>query len=338
MDYSVGEEMSNKDKFLKELHKRIKILNETLWGGNYRYGKVTEWLENFDDDESKMHALFLLSNFMYFSAPQIKQLLISAYRDIYKYPIIENIRKQNNNTLNPNFIESEFKRIKDCTLFLGIGNVSESGIHLLYKFRQENKLPKSIFQENEKSLYIESDGKIISNYGDRNHIVYFDDFAGSGSQAISYGRENLPKIRKAFPNATISYILLFSTTKGIEAIRASQLFDKVDCVVEIDSSFQLFHADSRYFKETEAFIDRELLVDICKRHGKTLMRIIGERLGHKDMYADAFAETNSLGFGNCQLLIGFQHNIPDNTLPIIWFNEDESIWTPFFARANKIYE
>lgn len=338
MDYSFAEEMSNKDKFLKELHKRIKILNETLWGGNYRHGKVTEWLENFDNEEEKMHAVFLLSNFMYFSAPQIKQLLISAFRDIYKYPIIENIRKQNNNTLDPNFIESEFKKIKDSTLFLGIGNVSESGIHLLYKFRQENKLPKTIFQENEKPLYIERDGEIISNYGDRNHIVYFDDFAGSGSQAISYGRENLSKIRKAFPNATISYILLFSTTRGIEAIRASRLFDKVDCVVEIDNSFRLFDTNSRYFKEMNILINREVLLDICKKHGKVLMRIIGERLGHQDVFAEHFAEAHALGFGNCQLLIGFEHNVPDNTLPIIWFNEDESIWTPFFGRANKIYE
>ena len=28
----------------------------------------------------------------------------------------------------------------------------------------------------------------------------------------------------------------------------------------------------------------------------------------------------------------------DNTLPIIWFDEDFSIWTPIFKRYNKIYD
>ncbi|QQT56123.1 hypothetical protein I6I98_13015 [Sphingobacterium multivorum] len=330
--------MSDKEKFSRELHKRIKILNETLWGGNYRHGKVTEWLNNFYDEEEKMHALFLLSNFMYFSGPQIKQLLISAYRDMYKYPIIENIRKENNHTLDIQFIESQFEQIKGSTLFLGIGNVAESGNHLLYKFRQENKLPKNIFQDTEKPLYSEKNDEIISNYGDRRKLVYFDDFVGSGSQAIEYGRTNLAKIRKAFPQADISYILLFGTVKGIKAIKESGLFDKVDCVVEIDDSFKLFGLDSRYFKDPNRVINREFLFNMCKKHGKPLMRIIAERLGHENGGADYFAQTNSLGFGDCQLLIGFDHNVPDNTLPIVWFNEDESIWTPFFKRANKIYE
>lgn len=31
------------------------------------------------------------------------------------------------------------------------------------------------------------------------------------------------------------------------------------------------------------------------------------------------------------------HNTPDNTLPIIWFDEDKSMWTPIFRRYNKNY-
>jgi hypothetical protein len=45
----------------------------------------------------------------------------------------------------------------------------------------------------------------------------------------------------------------------------------------------------------------------------------------------------ALGFGDCQLLLSMHHNTPDNTLPIIWFDEDEALWTPIFKRYNKIY-
>ncbi|MGI4830438.1 MAG: phosphoribosyltransferase-like protein [Janthinobacterium lividum] len=37
-----------------------------------------------------------------------------------------------------------------------------------------------------------------------------------------------------------------------------------------------------------------------------------------------------LGHGNCELLLGFNHNIPDNTLPVIWSKEAQ--WKPIFER------
>ena len=37
-----------------------------------------------------------------------------------------------------------------------------------------------------------------------------------------------------------------------------------------------------------------------------------------------------LGFDDGQLLIGFSHNIPDNTVPIIWSTENE--WNGIFPR------
>lgn len=43
------------------------------------------------------------------------------------------------------------------------------------------------------------------------------------------------------------------------------------------------------------------------------------------------------GWGNNQLLLGFQHNTPDNTLPIMWA-EGNAIrrWTPAFKRYAKL--
>ena len=48
-------------------------------------------------------------------------------------------------------------------------------------------------------------------------------------------------------------------------------------------------------------------------------------------------EKGALGFGNCQLLLSLYHNTPNNTLPIIWFDEDNQLWSPIFKRYNKVY-
>ena len=40
-----------------------------------------------------------------------------------------------------------------------------------------------------------------------------------------------------------------------------------------------------------------------------------------------------LGYGGCQLLLGFAHNVPNNTLPIFWL-QDEA-WFPVFKRYHK---
>jgi hypothetical protein len=53
-------------------------------------------------------------------------------------------------------------------------------------------------------------------------------------------------------------------------------------------------------------------------------------------YGDRLVSTYPLGFGDCQLLIGFHHNTPDNSLPIIWFVEPDGLpWTPIFKRYSK---
>ena len=43
------------------------------------------------------------------------------------------------------------------------------------------------------------------------------------------------------------------------------------------------------------------------------------------------------GWDNNQLLLGFQHNTPDNTLPIMWAEGDANCpWTPAFKRYAKL--
>jgi len=129
----------------EDLFDRIKVLNETAWENKIKRPVIDAWLGNFANDDEKLHALYLLSQFMYFESSEIRTLLISLYRDLIKYPLIEQIRRNLGDTLDFDRVNEEYDKEKIYTRFLGMGNPSESGTYLLYFFRQENRLSKKMF-------------------------------------------------------------------------------------------------------------------------------------------------------------------------------------------------
>ena len=90
------------------------------------------------------------------------------------------------------------------TRFLGIGNPSESGTHLLYYFRQENQLAPSLFVHPHELF-----DKLRENRATTfrlKRLIFLDDFCGSGTQACRYSRRLLPKLRRRWPNIGLSYL------------------------------------------------------------------------------------------------------------------------------------
>jgi len=326
--------MSTIELFEEELHDKIKVLNETTWESKIKRPIIEKWLNNFSTDKEKTHALYLLSHFMYFGSIQIKELLVSLYRDLYKYPIIKEIRIANGNTVDLAFIKQQYKDAREKTRFIAMGNASESGAHLLYTFRQINNLPVDLFDD----AFIQ-DASGVQQLKDPTirHYVLFDDFCGSGSQAISYSALQVAAIKNFDATIKVSYLMLFATKAGKQAVIDQTLFDNVEAVVEFDESFKFFNASSRYLQNCPLHIDKVYLKDLCERYGEPLIRDIGTRLGWTGTDLDFFVTNAVLGFGDCQLLIGFSHNTPDNTLPIIWYDEETIVWYPIFKRYNKVY-
>ena len=86
--------MSNQD-----YDKQIEVLNSILWEYRALRPRIDKWLANFGTDQEREYALYLLSRLMYFNSSNIRNLLKALYRDLYRYPVIERIRK-NNNTIH----------------------------------------------------------------------------------------------------------------------------------------------------------------------------------------------------------------------------------------------
>lgn len=320
------------EQFKKDMWERIQILNSTIWENRILKTKVDNWLQNFSQEEEKVMALYLLSEFMYFGDSQMRVLLKSLYRDLFRYPIIEVIRKSLADTLDSNAIELKFSEELKNTRFIGIGNPSESGAHLLYFFRQENNLSKRNF--------IQTDEINTAANIDVQRVVFLDDFCGSGSQVKRDKglTDFVTYLKTTRPGVKIDYLMLVGTEVGIANIAKTSLFDNVNAVIQLDNSFKVFESNSRYFMDVDLPFVLDEVKKFASEYGSILIAKLCEVEGITIPAQIAVcASNNALGFGNCQLLVGFHHNTPDNTLPIIWYDEKNHTWNPIFKRYNKKY-
>lgn len=340
MDFSF-QKMNMTDTIIQEnLKAKIKILNETLWDNRALNPSIEKWLANFSTDKEKLHALYLLSKFMYFGAVPMRNLLKSLYRDLYRYPLIETIRKSNGDILDIDLIEGKFKEEEKNTRFLGVGNPSESGAHLLYFFRQENRLSKKLFVYTDEILD-RSGAAPQLRFPEVKHYVFIDDFCGSGSQATCDDNNIKPcvdELKKLSVDVKVSYLMLFATSTGIINVKKSGLYDRVEAVIELDDTYKCFDANSRVFPQRNNFpFEKDFTKEFCYRLGRPLFRNINEKEGWFGLDLESLSDITALGWNDCQLLLGFFHNTPDNTLPIIWYDEDDVDWLPIFKRYNKKY-
>ncbi len=314
-----------------QLYKKLKTLNEQLWEKRASRPVIDKWLDNFSADlkgidtgQQRLHALFLLSQFIYFGDREIRELLKALYRDYFRYPVISRLRGEADDTTDAALIASLFEQELDHTRFLGMGNPSESGTHLLYFFRQENKLRKGLFASVSELFDRRlNDPEVDLADPDVRNIVFVDDFCGSGDQAKRYSRKVLSMLRMIEQRRKIklrlSCLFLVGTVDALNIIRSETEFDAVDAVLELDSSHRSLDKGSRHFRDAPDDIIREVARSVAAHYGATL-------------YTD-----HPLGWKEGQLLLGFHHNIPDNSLPIIWWDESSHSWVPVFPRYPKIY-
>ncbi|MGA3013962.1 MAG: hypothetical protein ABSD71_08000 [Bacteroidales bacterium] len=320
-----------------KLVNKIYAYYQTIWREKWREGinQTEEWLNNFSIGDlglieiERINMLYLLSKFMYFGNNELRNLLLSLYRDLYKYPIVASIRKFNNDTTDIGFINVEFQKELDATRFLGVGNPSESGVHLLYYLRQECNLSKEYFintsdifttmKISEKRICKVQRTYLKSEIADRRikRYVFIDDFCGSGSQAKGYLKQVVENIKFQDPDIEVNYLMLFGTETGIDVVRNLNVFNIVESVFIIDETFKAFSKESRYYKiSPDEKIDRIFSKDTAVKYGTNLSSL-------------------PLGWGNCELLLGLYHNTPDNSLPIFW--SELNGWKAIFKRHNKLY-
>lgn len=315
------------------LDAKVRCLSEHAWDSEVRWHDIDAWRSNFtgefmEVDDERVHAMFALSKFIYFGKPLIREMLRSLYRDYYESPQLQRIRRSAGGTRDSEVIRSLYRQKLKTTRFIGVGNPSESGAHLLYFFRQVNNLPKDLFVDFHRAFVPQNSrdaahaGAIsfIPRDGDVSSYVFFDDLVGSGTQVSDYLLKELASLRKGSPNLEFSFLCLFATKSGIEKLNKPSLFNgRASALFELDSSFKAFEDESRYFKNSPSWFRAA--------DAKLMLSSYGERL----------YPGRGLGFKDGQLLLGFSHNTPDNVPAAFWSKGDDGNWIPVFLRYDKNY-
>ena len=298
---------------------KIKTLSEYAWDHECSEPVVRRWLNCFDGRSGfnkqveRLHALHLLSNFLYFGLDEVRELLRALYRDIFQYRLIKKVRQNLGNSSNQDMIRRIYCKELKSTRFLPLGNPSESSSHLLYYFRQENDLPSNLFAYVHDILH---DG--YRAHANIKRCVFLDDFAGTGNQAIEYSKI-ASRIRAANPIMVSYYYAMISTPEAIKSIRESSCFDEVECVVRLTDDLRAFSENSLFY------------IDESPESPKVISKSIMKKIAK--VYGNVLSPESPLGYGFGQLILGFSHNVPDNTLPI--FSADLPSWNAPFPRRRK---
>lgn len=311
------------------LKKRITILNERAWEHKLNNEGINRWLENFSGksglaiEAERLHALYILSQFLYFGSREVRVLLRAVYTDLFLAPLIQKVRANLDGSRDLEAIKIGLDEEIQTTRFLGVGNPSESGVHLLYYFRQENGLSKNQFADNAQIVTRNREtGERVLRDPDIKRYVFVDDVCGSGSTAVIYSEEFLRELQELGSDIEIYYFCLFANSDGMDVVRNDSAFgENCAAVYEFDDSYKSLGDASRFFKSLPKGIDISSARAVASTYGKLLW------------------PHHPLGYKDGQMLLGFTHNTPDNTLPIIWMGADLNAtapWIPAFKRYHKV--
>jgi hypothetical protein len=308
------------------------VLVDHAWDQEVKWSHIDAWTKNFvglalSAQDEQVYALLALTRFMYFGKRLVREMLKSLYRDHFKTVVMQRIRRNYGGTTDCAILQRLYGEELDATRFLGVGNPSESGAHLLYYFRQVNYLSKRLFVDVAAAFQPEVDRNSASPgyiYVPREagvtRYVFFDDMVGSGDQAVRYLSPYLRDLRRSNRNGDLRYLCLFATTEGLRRLNQPSMFDgNATCLFELDETYKCLREGSRHFLGAPDWFDVNRLKNVVLA------------------YAPRMPGYDPLGYRGCELMLGFAHNTPDNTLPIFWYGGKGAAWDPVFLRYDKKY-
>ena len=202
--------------------------------------------------------------------------------------------------------------IKNC-IFSYIGQVAENGSMLTYMFRQVNHLKTNQFATPPTFLSPLCEPRLTNC-----NLIFIDDFVGTGKTVTDFWNTCVSLIKKKLPNVKIYLLALVATDEAIDVIRQHTGITLI-CPQILGSDYKVFDDNSSIFRNMSK---RQTAKNMCQYYGEQL---VGNR-------------ENALGYKGSQLLIGFHHNTPNNTLPVIWADTKigERQWQPLFERKRKV--
>ena len=195
-------------------------------------------------------------------------------------------------------VYNEFKCQKKDLFFVPIGD-DGSGSQIIARSLRNNEKVIASNVINIHKLHLTK-----SEEAKNKIIVFLDDFSGTGDTFETWWLMNEPLI---YPfNAKLGIALAVLNQKAEIKIRSY-----------IPHTFYIDYLSDRHnvFNETSEIFDQKektKLLEYCSHTG--------------------CGQNYIKGYGECGLMISFQHGCPNNSIPILWYNRNK--WLNLFNRRN----
>jgi hypothetical protein len=292
------------DIYQKEVLQKCDALRKAgLWPSE-QFLRPTAWLNNFEEQDRGI-AAFLLDKFTFYSQRYTDALLTSSYNSL-------------NSFLNPCSQEEANKLISDAKFTLITGetpNPTDSGFLICRRLRQLFNIRESNIVSPEQALSHAISGGMV---------IFVDDFIGSGDQFLRTWKRNYSS---NYPCSFFDiasqrdfhsiYLTIIALDSGLENIRNEAPSVNVAACHVLDEKSTVHGIVSNLFTTSEINNFLEKYVD---------------RLTPREHYIERHREFKKFGYHSKGLMLGFEHSVPDASLPIFWSIGTDG-WVPLFERA-----
>ena len=294
------------DVLIREVLAKCEVLKQVGFWPSEPIIRPKAWINNFDL-EDRGAAAYLLDRFTFYNEQLTNELLVASYNSM-----VDGLRKGSSAMGSVEILKSLQQAV--FTYVTGEKPApTDSGYTFCRKARQKLEIPEELICHPEDAVKYASSGRTV---------VFLDDFIGSGDQFLrtwqrNYGQSD-PKsfmtINKSVPFAAI-YISLVTTSYGLGEI------SKIAPNVAVCTAHILNERSTVFSPDIPSSKQEEIEQLLEKYHTRLTPResyIAGDKINLK------------YGYKKRGLMLGFQHSIPDSTLPIFWSQGTD--WEPLIER------
>ncbi len=260
------------------------------------------WMDNFETSDRHIAAR-LLDRFTFYNTKLTNRLLMAAYDSIGD-GMPKGPGAPDRSALLTSVPNAVWTPVQG-----EIPNPTDSGNLLCRLARQELGVPQASIVDNDQALASAQSGKAV---------IFVDDFVGSGQQFITTWQRNRNGSSFASVNAkspfTAIYVNLVATSAGVKNIHRIAPSVAV-CATHVLEQKSTVYSNPAGLPEIAAFLAK-----------------YASRLTPPEAHITKYPGFVQFGFGKLGLMFGFEHSIPDSTLPIFWSPGNGS-WEPLIERT-----
>ncbi len=162
-----------------------------------------------------------------------------------------------------------------------------------------------------------------NTFGPQRYFILVDDFIGTGNSVRDFletGR--LQEALNRYSDGKFYFIAAVGFEKPLQQI--TDQFRRISNRIALHAGVVLQEKDKCFTQESSILpllSDRQILERLCLNVAET--------------YYPSLPNSMRLGYGRTGSLCVFHDSVPNNTLPILWYDEKQTSWYPLFPRSGN---